>query len=1306
MCAVLRDIHFFEKGGMDTDSAIEYRERNDFGGAWNLRTTGTEQLGAGYLENIESNVRLSASLPAGINRCIGSAGFEQMGFGLGFIWNSQGQHQILEIDYGTQVVTPISASVLNLNPQFYVDDIDIINQTFLVFNDAYNPPGYINYPRLKAGGYGSLTANDFYLIKEQPPVPISASFGNDQSRSVNLLQGKGWQFRAEGVGLDFEYTPFGTISQIKWPASESTPEVGTNVTQNNNLVLAVNIWTNRLSQLILAATYGGLSDNWVTIQTINYSDMLLLPVAIDISNQIYQAYDPVTQTYYFVFYNDGLYLPIAATQTDQLCDTVPLVADSQATLNGNELIYGGITIGYPRPSLGALVTATNYNPNLSVPVNSYVPLSVIVINPGHSGSGEGNHKRLVTLEFNGQVQQNDRVFINFVDIRNASNVQQYSFQPATFGEQNNTPLYVQDNIGFIPYSSYYTPGDGNSAGVNIITSPYYTLQSAYVVLFNAGSGVFKSIGALKLNSSYQIAFAGYDTWGRPLPIDTGFNYVVKTNSYAQAHGQTPQINWSLPTGAAFPAATASMQVLISPNNTHQRTLYTIASIISYQGEWNAFTNSPPLSGGAGLFTVGIAYQVGLSGVQNLGYGPVSYPSGSYIIFNGTAWDNQPKADGDIANPTSYYFYLNSLAQFNAKNNTSVLTYSFTQGDRCTLSYSQMPGVGNPVLWYDGATAPLIDVQVQAYNQGTYILKVNQTPNLTPSTLQGLDVLIEIWTPKAISSTDATGATVLNETVFYETGLYYPVTNGVPSQTQGIVNFADVYFQIVGLGSSQNPNLLYNVLVENFNFSPYYPSAYPNWGRPRSYNDTLQTTEQVANLVYSEIYIYGSMVNGLTRFFPANIYGNQGGQTSSNFGRVRKMQQINLELLVIQELNHGTVPVYTNLVEDQSGNELLAVSQVILGNFRYTQGLHIGMGNAKDSFAFYQNIAYWIDPHRSEPVRWAGNGAEVISGKMSKFFKQTLQAAYASGLKVIGWYDVFNNEYLISIQQPGGQVVNFPFTPAQWQFLAQYSVLPNQISITSGPFHSSASYNNITGIVTLIAPSGYVGSDTLGFTFPQGTKNACFGWTAGTQNVNPFAFIAVTNQPLSTQVQSNFISVIGNTLPAPISIVGGQYSINGGAFTSAAGTTNPGDTVQVQVLTSGSNSMAASCTLTIDGQSATFTATTLASGTNAFNAQAAYGMNIYSINNATAASVPPALNNINLLSPNQVFFPYVAIGPAGGQIEVQLTGTPAIPGHIFLGLNVNGVQESNASVPTNGFYPLTFTTSPSSPTPIVVYIYQD
>lgn len=1309
--AILKDIKFFQQGGLDFDSAIEYRAKNDYGAAYNIRTTGTSQLEEGYVTNIESNIMLSASLGPGINRCIGSAGFEQMGFGLGLIWNSTGANRLVEIDFNSQATTVIDISVLNLNPQYYVDDIDIINQTFLVFNDGYNPPCYINYPRLKAGGYGTLTANDFYTIKQQPPIPVSASFNNDASRSVNLLQGKGWQFRTEGVWLDYEYTAFSTISPIYWPASESTPQVGTDVTQNNNLILSCNVYSNRLSQLIIAGTYGGLN-SWFIIEAINYSDILKLPSSLDFSNQIYQAYNPATQTYQIVFYNDGLYPNIPATQTDQLCDTVPNIAGSQAVLNGNELIYGDITVGYPRPSLGALMQSVNYNPNLTVPQQSYTPLSFVVINPGQSGSGESNHRRLVTLEFYGLVKENDYVVISFVDIRNSANVTTYTLNPCTFGEQDNTQAYIFDNAPIIPFSSSYIPSDGNAAGINIVTAPYFTLQSVYVVLFNAGSGVFKSIGALKSNSSYQGSFAFYDFWGKPFPLDTSFSYIFKTSSYAQSHGQTPELNWQIPATAVVPAGAYSYQPLISPNNTHQSTLFMIASLVSYQGMWNGASNTPALSGGptggSVSASVGWAYQVGLGGTQNLGNGPVSYPSGSYIIFNGTSWDNQPKEAGDIANNDAYYFYLNSLALFNTKNTTSVWSYSFTIGDRCTIHYSQTPGVGNPILWYDGTsptTNPLIDVEVLGYNTGTFLLKVNQNPNISPSALQGLDILLEIWTPKLRTQTDATGATTLNETVFFETGQYFPIVNGQFSTLQGTINAADVYFQVVGIPSSQQPNTTqYNVLVENFNFSPYYPSAFPNFGRPRSYSDTLEITEQVANMPYSENYIVGSKINGLTRFFAANLYGEGPGQTSSNFGRIRKMQQINNELLIIQETNHGTAPVYQSIIEDQAQTRQVAISEQILGPMRYTSGKHIGMGVAKESFAFYQNIAYWIDPHRSEPIRWAGSGAEIISKKMSKFFKQTLQAAYSQGLKIIGWYDVFNNEYIISIQQPGGVVTNFAFSALNWQYLASYSVLPSQITITSGPSHSSASYNNTTGIVTLTPAGGYVGNDTLQIAFPQGTKNACFAWTPGNGNVNAFSFISVTNQPLVALVQSNFISVTGNNIPAPISITGGTYSINGGAFVSSVGSVNPGDTVQVQVLTSGSNSTATSCTLTIDGQSSIFTATTLAAGSNAFNAQAQYGYNIFSINNNTAASVPTGLNNINLLSGNQVYLPYGSIGPAGGKIDVTLTGTPVLPGHVGLGLSVNGVVEDTQPAPHNGLYQLQFTTSPSSPTPVSVYLY--
>jgi hypothetical protein len=79
--------------------------------------------------------------------------------------------------------------------------------------------------------------------------------------------------------------------------------------------------------------------------------------------------------------------------------------------------------------------------------------------------------------------------------------------------------------------------------------------------------------------------------------------------------------------------------------------------------------------------------------------------------------------------------------------------------------------------------------------------------------------------------------------------------------------------------------------------------------------------------------------------------------------------------------------------------------------------------------------------------------------------------------------------------------------------------------------------------------------------------------------------------LSTVVTSNAITVSGINTAVAISIAGGQYSINGGAYTSAAGTVNNGDTVTVRLTSSGSYSTSVNAILTIGELTDTFVVTT-------------------------------------------------------------------------------------------------------------------
>lgn len=102
-------------------------------------------------------------------------------------------------------------------------------------------------------------------------------------------------------------------------------------------------------------------------------------------------------------------------------------------------------------------------------------------------------------------------------------------------------------------------------------------------------------------------------------------------------------------------------------------------------------------------------------------------------------------------------------------------------------------------------------------------------------------------------------------------------------------------------------------------------------------------------------------------------------------------------------------------------------------------------------------------------------------------------------------------------------------------------------------------------------------------------------TGGGSDTTPdaFSFTDQTGIALSTQVESNTITVAGIDAAAAISITGGgaEYRINAGAYTTVAGTVNNGDTVQLRMTSSGSYITAVNTTLDIGGVTDQWTVTT-------------------------------------------------------------------------------------------------------------------
>ncbi len=104
--------------------------------------------------------------------------------------------------------------------------------------------------------------------------------------------------------------------------------------------------------------------------------------------------------------------------------------------------------------------------------------------------------------------------------------------------------------------------------------------------------------------------------------------------------------------------------------------------------------------------------------------------------------------------------------------------------------------------------------------------------------------------------------------------------------------------------------------------------------------------------------------------------------------------------------------------------------------------------------------------------------------------------------------------------------------------------------------------------------------------------------------DPFVFTEQLDVSLSTLVTSNTITVTGINTATTVMISGGEYSVNGGAFTAAPGLVNNGDLVKVRQSSSNTFLTKTDTILTINGVNATFSITTKANTPPTANA----GMN--------------------------------------------------------------------------------------------------
>ncbi len=159
--------------------------------------------------------------------------------------------------------------------------------------------------------------------------------------------------------------------------------------------------------------------------------------------------------------------------------------------------------------------------------------------------------------------------------------------------------------------------------------------------------------------------------------------------------------------------------------------------------------------------------------------------------------------------------------------------------------------------------------------------------------------------------------------------------------------------------------------------------------------------------------------------------------------------------------------------------------------------------------------------------------------------------------------------------------------------------PADISITGGSYYIGAgSPTSSPGVVsngdtvTVVIPVTSLGQ-TLTATLTVGTYSDTFTVTAEAYDREPdlFSMTPITSAPPNTKQLSNIVTVSGVNTDVIVKVTNGEYSKNGGGFTTTQGTVNNGDTVQVRTVSSSIDGETVNAILTIGTMSSTLHVTT-------------------------------------------------------------------------------------------------------------------
>jgi len=316
-------------------------------------------------ENVKGNYIIpNSQLPAnGTNICIGSYYDRVNQLIYFFNYNSQGNHGIYTLNVNTEAITKLFlcntdsvGDVLNFNANYPVHSVSLVYRdpgqgNLLYWTDGYNPPKYLNVDTVSS--LAPFSSDMLTAAKNAPLTPPVAEYKSDTTVTTNNLRKKLFRFSYRWVYENGEKSTFSPISAVPLPVNGYNPNTSNNATQNNYIEVEVYSGGNDCKTIEIAGQVN-INNTWSDFFTID-----------SINLEQYQL--PTNSSFAYNFYNNGAYVNVPVEESDLYFSYLPNLANTLELLNGNTIIYGGITEGYDaiaREDVDVTLTTGVGNPNI------------------------------------------------------------------------------------------------------------------------------------------------------------------------------------------------------------------------------------------------------------------------------------------------------------------------------------------------------------------------------------------------------------------------------------------------------------------------------------------------------------------------------------------------------------------------------------------------------------------------------------------------------------------------------------------------------------------------------------------------------------------------------------------------------------------------------------------------------------------------------------------------------------------------------------------------------------------------------